>query len=308
MQYSIWLEEWLTHCVKPTIKQRTCEFYRNTITKHIVPILGDFEMTDLSPLVIQKLIADLLLKGNLRTGKGLSPSYVKTILSVIQSSLKAAQLFGHLDSYSADKIKRPRTSEKRIECFSVYEQKKIENAALSAKKSKYKGIVLCLYSGLRIGELLALTWNDIDFINGALNVTKTCHDGNENGKHVRFIDTPKTEKSIRRIPLSKSVIKMLREMKKKSRCEYIISDGEKPVFVRSYQRTFELLLRKLDIPHKGFHSLRHTFATRAVECGMDVKSLAEILGHKNASVTLNRYTHSLWEHKAVMMNKLSRIL
>ena len=97
-------------------------------------------------------------------------------------------------------------------------------------------------------------------------------------------------------------------MKKKSKCEFVIADGEKPVFIRSYQRTFELLLKKLKLPHKGFHSLRHTFATRALECGMDVKSLSEILGHKNPTVTLNRYAHSLLEHKTAMMNRLGKLL
>lgn len=101
---------------------------------------------------------------------------------------------------------------------------------------------------------------------------------------------------------------MLKEMKKKSKCEFVIAEGEKFVFMRSYQRTFELLLKKLKIPHKGFHSLRHTFATRALECGMDVKTLSEILGHKNPTITLNRYVHSLWEHKKEMMNKLSMLL
>ena len=97
-------------------------------------------------------------------------------------------------------------------------------------------------------------------------------------------------------------------MKKRSECEFVIADGNKPVFVRTYQRMFELLLKKLKLPHKGFHSLRHTFATRALECGMDVKSLSEILGHKNATITLNRYAYSLWEHKAEMMNKLAKLL
>ena len=97
-------------------------------------------------------------------------------------------------------------------------------------------------------------------------------------------------------------------MKKKSKSEFVIADGEKSVFMRSYQRTFELLLKKLNLPHKGFHSLRHTFATRALECGMDVKTLSEILGHKNAAITLNRYAHSLWEHKFEMMNKLGKLL
>ena len=122
------------------------------------------------------------------------------------------------------------------------------------------------------------------------------------------MDSPKTIHSRRIIPLPKQILPLLKSIKKRSACDYIIADGEKPVFVRSYQRTFELLLKKLDIPHKGFHSLRHTFATRALECGMDVKTLSELLGHKNATITLNRYAHSMLEHKADMMNRLGKLL
>ena len=308
MTYKIWLKEWLTHYIKPSSKQRTFEQYSRAAQIHILPNLGDFKLTDLTPFVLQKFITGLTENGNKRTGKGLSPNFVKTILSIVRNSLKTAHLVGYLPEYSVNKIKCPRSREKQVECFSAWEQKKIEEAALSAKKDKYRGIILCLYTGLRIGELLALTWNDIDFEKSILSVTKTCHDGNENGKHLRIIDTPKTENSRRQIPLSKMLVKMLKGIKKKSKCAFVIADGEKPVFIRSYQRTFELLLKKLKLSHKGFHSLRHTFATRALECGMDVKSLSEILGHKNATITLNRYAHSLWEHKAEMMNKLSKML
>lgn len=308
MKYRIWFEEWLTHYIKPSSKQRTFEQYSRAAQIHILPYLGDIELTDLTPFVLQKFITGLTENGNKRTGKGLSPNFVKTILSIVQNSLKTAHLVGYLPEYSANKIKRPKPKEKQVKCFSAWEQKKIEEAALFAKKDKYRGIILCLYTGLRIGELLALTWSDIDFEKSILSVTKTCHDGNENGKHIRIIDTPKTENSRRQIPLSKTLVKMLKEMKKKSKCEFVIADGEKPVFIRSYQRMFELFLKKLGLQHKGFHSLRHTFATRALECGMDVKSLSEILGHKNAMITLNRYAHSLWEHKAEMMNKLSKML
>ena len=308
MKYNVWFEEWLTHYIKPSSKQRTFEQYSKAAQIHILPYLGNVELTDLTPFVLQKFITGLTENGNKRTGKGLSPNFVKTILSIVQNSLKTAHLVGYLPEYSANKIKRPKPKEKQVECFSAWEQKKIEEAALSAKKDKYRGIILCLYTGLRIGELLALTWNDIDFEKSILSVTKTCHDGNENGKHIRIIDTPKTENSRRQIPLSKTLVKMLKDKKKKSKCEFVIADGEKPVFIRSYQRMFELFLKKLGLQHKGFHSLRHTFATRALECGMDVKSLSEILGHKNAMITLNRYAHSLWEHKAEMMNKLSKML
>ncbi len=308
MKYGNWLNEWLAHYVKPANKLRTFEQYSCAVRVHILPGVGDYELAELTPFVLQKFITDLALNGNKRTGKGISANYIKAILSIVQNSLKIAHLVGFLPEYSANKIKRPKTIEKQVDCFTAREQKKIERAALAADKNKYRGIVLCLYTGLRIGELLALTWSDIDFEKGVLSVTKTCHDGNVNGKHVRIFDTPKTENSRRQIPLSKSLAKMLKEMKKKSKCEFVIADGKKPVFIRTYQRMFELLLKKLRLNHKGFHSLRHTFATRAIECGMDVKSLSEILGHKNATITLNRYAHSLWEHKAEMMNKISKLL
>ena len=273
-----------------------------------MPHLGEYELDELQPIILQRFISELLTNGNKRTGKGLSPNFVKSVISVLQNSLKTAHALGLIPKYTADKIKRPKIVEKQVECFSVAEQKKIEQCVLKSTKSKLKGIVLCLYTGLRIGELLALTWNDIDFSKGMLSVTKTCHDGNVNGKHCIIVDTPKTETSRRNIPLSKPLLSILKDLKKEGKSIYVVSDKDAPVFIRSYQRTFELLLKRLNIPHKGFHALRHTFATRAIECGMDVKSLSEILGHKNATITLNRYAHSLWEHKSEMMNKLGKLL
>lgn len=308
MKYKDWLGEWLTHYVKTSSKQRTYERYSQTVSVHIIPNLGEYELTDLQPIVLQRFITDLLTNGNKRTGKGLSPNFVKSVISVVQNSLKTAHILGLISEYTADRIKRPKIVEKQVECFSFAEQKKIEQYVLGSKKPKLKGIVLCLYTGLRIGELLALTWNDIDFNKSTLSVTKTCHDGNVNGKHCLICDTPKTENSRRDIPLSKPILFLLRDMKRHSKSVYVIEDKNNAVFVRSYQRSFELLLKRLDIPHKGFHALRHTFATRALECGMDVKTLSEILGHKNATITLNRYAHSLWEHKSEMMNKLGKLL
>ena len=172
MTYKNWLNEWLTHYIKPSSKQRTFEQYSKVAQIHILPYLGDIELTDLTPFVLQKFITDLTTNGNKRTGKGLSPNFVKTIISVVQNSLKTAHLVGYLPEYTANKIKRPKIVEKQVDCFSLAEQKKMEIAALSAKKEKYKGIVLCLYTGLRIGELLALSWKDIDFEKGILTCLK----------------------------------------------------------------------------------------------------------------------------------------
>ena len=308
MKYKEWLDVWLNNYIKPNVKERTYIRYEQLIRTHIASKIGDININDITPIVLQSFVTELLNTGNLKTGKELSANFVNMVISVIQNSLKTAYLIGVANEYVANKIKRPKIKEKQIECFSCQEQKKIENYVLNSKKDKLLGIVICLYTGLRIGELLALTWQDIDFGKGLLFVSKTCHDGNDCKKYIRIIDSPKTVNSRRIIPLPKQILSLLKCLKKGSPCEYIIADGDKPVFVRSYQRTFELLLKKLNIPHKGFHSLRHTFATRAIECGIDVKTLSELLGHKNATITLNRYAHSLLEHKVAMMNRLGKLL
>lgn len=304
MKYMDWLNEWLKNYVLPSVKIRTYARYSLIVNLHIRDKIGMLELDDLTPLLLQQYITELLQSGNRKTGKGLSANSVNAIISVLQSSLKTANFLGLTAEYTADKVKRPKLKEKPVECFSLKEQKQIEQAILSGRKDKLYGILLCLYSGLRIGELIALQWSDIDFTKGILTVSKSCHDG----KAGLIIDEPKTATSRRVIPLPKQLLPILKGIKKKSHSPFVVSANGKPVSVRSYQRSFELLLKKLKIPHRGFHSLRHTFATRALECGMDVKTLSEILGHKNPTVTLNRYAHSLMEHKADMMNRLGKLL
>jgi integrase len=308
MDFKTWLLDWLENYIKPSTKMRTYERYYGICALHIIPSLGNYKLAEISVMDLKKFITALLTNGNHKTGKGLSANFVNTVISVLQNSLKTAHLIGLTPEYVANKIKRPKTSQKQVDCFTLGEQKKIEQYVLHSPKDKLFGVVLCLYTGLRIGELLALTWSDIDFGKGLLFVSKACHDSSDGCNHIRIIDSPKTVHSRRVIPLPKQILPLLKNFKKRSNCEYIIADGDMPIFVHSYQRTLELLLKKLGIAHKGFHSLRHTFATRALECGMDVKTLSELLGHKNATVTLNRYAHSLLEHKTDMMNRLGKLL
>lgn len=308
MKYQEWLSIWLADYVKPSTKVKTFVRYAEIVKRHIEPNLGGYEMGDLSPIIIQKFVTRLLNEGNLKTGDGLSANSVNAVISVIQSSLKKANCLGFCDKYIADKIKRPKISEKSVTCFSSSEQKKIEQAVLSDKRSKMFGVILCLYTGLRIGELLALEWSDIDFVKCELSVNKTCFDGNSICSAGRITDKPKTRSSQRVIPLPKQLLPLLRDIKRKSDSKYVVNNGNKMISVRSYQKSFSLLLKKLHISHKGFHSLRHTFATRAVECGVDVRTLSEILGHKSPTITLNRYVHSLMEHKKQMMNRIGKLL
>ena len=304
MKYSEWLNIWLENYVKPTHKIRTYDLYKQAVDKKIVPYLGDYDMYELTPIIIQRYVTELSQSGNVRTGKGLSSNSVNGIISVIQSSLQTAYRLGYTKGYIGDKIIRPKTTERRIECFTAAEQKKIEETVLSGEKQKLLGIVICLYTGLRISELLALTWGDVNFTEREISVSKSCY----HGKCGRVTYGTKTANSVRTIPLSKPLIKILHEMKSGSESEYVVSSNGKPVETRTYQKNFESLLKKLQIGHRGFHALRHTFATRALECGMDVKTLSEVMGHKNSSVTLNRYAHCLSEHKRAMMNRLGKNL
>ena len=305
MKYGIWLDEWFCNYIRPSSKRKTCERYSEIIEKRLKVKLGEYELNELTPLILQRYITELIESGNMKTGKGLAANSVNGIITVIQNSLKLAYALGTIKEYAADKIRRPKTKEKEVTCFTLSEQKKIERAALAGKKTKWLGIVVCLYTGLRIGELLALEWKDVDFQKGMLTVSKSRHEGkDENGRYAHIVESPKTVSSRRCIPLPKQILCELRMLKRKSRSLYVISNGESSIPVRSYQRSFERLLKKLDIPHKGFHALRHTFATRALECGMDVKMLSELLGHKDPAVTLRRYVHSLMEQKKEMMNKV----
>lgn len=309
MKYKEWLTLWLENYVKPAAKPKTYTRYNEIVHRHLIDELGETEVKKITPLILQKYVTELLSSGNKKTAEGLSASTVNIMITVIQNSLLTAYNLSYIEREVAGKIKRPKAKEKRVNSFTIAEQKLIEEEILRRKKTKMYGILLCLYMGLRIGELLALEWTDIDFIKKELSITKTCFDGKDkNGVFRRITNSPKTDTSIRIIPVPKNLIPILKEMKMKARNQYVISDSDKILMVRSYQRSFERLLKRLGIKHKGFHSLRHTFATRALEIGVDVKTLAEILGHKNANITLQRYAHSMPEHKKEIMNKIGKLL
>jgi integrase len=302
VKYREWLKQWLELYASHTTKERTYQKYKKQVELHILPALGHYEMEEMDAVVLQRFAVAL-------TDKGLAANTINGVISVLRQSLKRAVLSQVAEREWTDCIVRPKMREKQVECFTKEEQRKIEKYLLDSQKTSLVGVILCLYTGLRIGELLALQWKSIDFSKGMLYVKHSCHDSWVNGEYRKVLDTPKTENSVRVIPLPKQLLPYLKAMKKQAKGDFVV-DGKTPygAQMRTYQRAFENLLIKLKIPHKGFHALRHTFATRALECGMDVKTLSEILGHKNPTITLNRYAHSLLEHKAEMMNKLGKLL
>lgn len=309
MIYKDWLEQWLELYVKPCIKEKTYLNYRIILRTHLVPLLGEYELEELTLPVLQGFVMELSKHGNSRTGGPLAGSTVGIIVSVLQKSLRFAVSIGEVEEQYADQIKRPRSASQTIDCFTLPEQKKIESAVLKAMPTKRIGILISLYTGIRVGELMALKWNDVDLKKKIISVNGTCRDGYPNGSLTKLVGSPKTESSRRIIPIPRQIIPYIRQYKKSSKGEYVIMNRDgSTCSVRSYQKAFINMQTSLNIEPRGFHSLRHTFATRALECGMDVKTLSEILGHKNPTITLNRYAHSMLEHKIAMMNKVGRFL
>jgi len=304
------LTEWLENYQKEHVKARTYQRYRGLISMHISPSLGEKKITELGRKEIQEFLATQKKDGNLRNGEKLSATSTNMMLTLLNLAFEYACDMEYVEENPCVRVRRVKSESKKIEAFTREEQKAIEKTIEGSEDRRLHGILLCLYSGLRIGELLALTWNDVDLERGVIKVTKTVYrERDENGEWQLFEDLPKTKASDRVIPLPEYMVEVLRQDLASARSQYVVENkkGER-MSIRSYQYLFEKLTERAGARKLNFHALRHTFATRAIECGMDVRTVADLKGHKNASITLNRYAHCMLDHKIEMMRKLPKIL
>lgn len=309
MKLKNWLITWYQIYMKPTIKLKTQIKYEYIINKHLIPKLGEYELDELNITLLQSFFIDKIKTGNIKTNGPLSVNSVLGIYSLLKLAITDANEFRITDKLDISKVKLPTKIEKDINVYTIEEQKKLISYCLNSKKNSYLGIIICLYIGIRLGELLALEWEDVNFTNQTITINKTSFTISKNGKDRAYINTPKTKTSNRIIPIPSKLLVLLINYHKESSSKYIIStkDG-KIVENRAYQKTFQSIQRKCDINPRNFHTLRHTFATRALESGMDVKTLSEILGHKSPVITLNTYSHSLLKYKIEMMNESGNLL
>ncbi len=297
---------WLDNYEKDRIKPRTYNRYQSIIKLHLIPNLGNITINDLKRKMIQEFLSKKKKDGNLKNGNTMSSSSINLILTVLSMAFEYAVDMELCETNPCLRIKRIPNDYKKIEAFTREEQKKIETYIQTSNDRRLFGILLGFYSGMRIGELIALEWSDIDFNKDIIYVNKTAYlNKNKTGNWEVYIDKTKTKSSNRIIPLPTCIINLLKEYRLTAKSDYVIENkkGER-MSIRSYQYIFEKLTEKVNIRKLNFHSIRHSFATRAIECGMDIKTLSEIMGHKNASITLNRYAHSMLETKITMMNKL----
>jgi integrase len=206
------------------------------------------------------------------------------------------------------KVKQP---DRNMRVLSRLEQEKLSRHLIANPGMYNTGILVCLFTGLRVGEICALSWEDVSFDDKIIHVRHTLqrvqNKPGSNPKTRLSITSPKSPKSVRFIPIPDNLFPVICKHKCASDGFFLTNSCEKCVEPRNMQGNFERVLDECGIEPANFHALRHTFATRCIELGMDVKSLSEILGHSNVTITMNRYVHPSMELKRKNMNLLSKL-
>jgi integrase len=289
---------------KQYVKKSSYAAYALLIENHLLPSFGNkysIEEAEVQAFVFQKL------------AQGLSQKTIKDIVIVLKMILK----FGAKNNWATNTpldIQYPTQREKQqLEVLSRNHQKQIMTYIETHFTFRSLGIYLCLSTGMRIGEVCALTWEDLNTDTGIINVSKTIQRIYTIEDTIRktelIIDTPKTKNSIREIPMSRDLLKMLKPIKKIVNSSFFaLTNDAKPTEPRTYRSYYKNFMKDLGMPHLKFHGLRHSFATRCIESKCDYKTVSVLLGHSNISTTLNLYVHPNFEQKKKAIYQMFRSL
>ena len=292
------VDEWLEG-KKLLVKESTYCKYKYSINQYIMPTFDNMKLKQLQKYNFNNFITELMVE--------LSSKTVRDIVCILKSLLYYAN-----DEYkcniSIGKITIPKLVKNKINILTKREIKKLEKYCIAEDDPKSIGIVISLNTGLRIGEICALKWKNINLEKKQLyvkNILQRVYDKSQNKSKI-IIDSPKTENSERVIPISNKLYEILKNCKKNYKDEdfFLTGDSEKYIEPRNYLKHFKTVLEKCRIKSYRFHILRHTFATNCVEVGMDVKNLSEMLGHSSVEITLNKYVHSNYNVQKKYLEKL----
>jgi len=292
---------------KYQVKESTYSHYCWLANTHIRPYLGDFEIDDIDSITIENFISFQIFKGRVNKDGGMSSKSVKDILSLLKSIIKYGYEKKLVKDNVISSVHAPKVIKKQIEIFSEEERNIIENKAISSS-DLYFGICLSLYTGLRLGELCALKWGDIDMELKCLHVNRTISriiDIDSSEKRTKIIiDSPKSISSQRTIPIPQKIENCLIKRNPYNNNLYFLTGTEKYIEPRNYYEKYKKFLQMCGVEQHTFHALRHSFATNCIEKGFDAKVLSEILGHADVKITLERYVHPSLDRKRQCMNLL----
>ena len=267
---------------------------------YILPILGGEYMQNLTTSKLNDFIHHKLNNGRLNGNGGLSAKSVRDIMTVYRSiESYAAREYGIKETH----FTMPKIEKKQTDVLSTFERKRLENYLIHNQNNTNISVLLCLFTGLRVGELCGLKWGDIDFKNETVSVQRTVQRVNKHGKSEIVIGSPKSKSSNRTIPIPNFLLAILKT-KRKGDDFYIITGTCKPTEPRTMQNRFKAILKICGIRNVNFHLLRHTYATVCIESGFDPKTLSELLGHADANITLNQYVHSSMQMKKNYVSRL----
>ena len=295
----LWKEE-----KRQFVKKSTFAAYSLIVETHLLPAFGNLTT------VTEKGVQDFVLH---KLNGGLSQKTIKDMLIVLRMILKYGAKKNYYVYAPIDVIFPTDRERQELEVLSIANQKKIMRFVEENFTFRNLGIFICLSTGVRIGEICALTWEDIDTDNGIIHIRKTIQRIYIRENDIRhtelMIDTPKTATSIRDIPMTKSLLSVLKPLRKVvNKNFFVLTNDITPTEPRTYRNYYKKLLVKLNIPPIKFHGLRHSFATRCIESHCDYKTVSVILGHSNISTTLDLYVHPNYEQKKKCIDKMLKSL
>lgn len=317
-----WFTSWLDNYVRLTARQSTTENYDIHIKKHIIPRIGKVKLTDLNVDILQKFFNEEFLHGNLKTGDRLSEKTLRNIYITMHTGLQQAVSNGIIKINNLEGVKLPKSKKHEMRVLSIEEHQRLISE-VNKSTARYKiGLPFSYATGMRIGEVCAIKWENLDFESEILHVRHTLarlpsRDKTKSKTEI-VVGPPKSESSKRDIPMPHYLVEILKAHREVQNAEKLLA-GEvyndsgyvlcnelgHSIEPRTLQDTFKKLIKNANIDDASFHCLRHTFATRAIEAGCDIKTLSEILGHSDVSTTLNKYGHSLDKQKKKMMSQIN---
>ncbi len=298
-------DEWFS-IMEPQIKESTCIKYHNIWNNYVVSRLGNVQTSRITHCLLESFCSELMVCGGVN-GTELSSKTTADVLSVVRNMLRFAENRGYKIGSNGHSVS-VKQSAKEFRVFSLQEQIRLCEYLNQNLNMKSVGILVCLYTGIRLGEICALQWEDVSLQEKTIYIHQAMQRiqvQNHSERKTRIlIAPPKSSCSIRTIPLPKDLVQLIACCNIPQKGFFLTGSNEKYVEPRTMQYFFQRVLKSSSIENANFHTLRHTFATRCVELGFDIKSLSELLGHASINITMNRYVHPSMEWKRSSMEKL----
>ncbi|WP_348921157.1 tyrosine-type recombinase/integrase [Enterococcus rotai] len=297
--FETWAIIWLNELMKENIKESTFSSYQNKLSLHILPVIGKTPLHRVDKKLLEQLVDQLKNK--------LSPASIQIVFRLVKNCLKSARDRGYLYTNPAEQVSLPKVQKEQVPALNRQQHTQILNE--SKKTIKGLPVVLALETGMRIGEISALKWEDIDFDQQVIHVCRTkqrIFDYANSASKTKLIETvPKTQRSRRIIPLTPCLKEQLILAKNQANSSYVVENHGKSIEPRTICYRFERIKEKVGLQNFGFHALRHTFATRCVELGISINTISTLLGHASIKMTLDTYTYSFLEDQREAMETLS---